>query len=74
MLNNHTKKLLKNFVYEFEGCSLQELQKNDLFIYCKILNLFAAANDLKQLNIDLYYFLKDLYLFEIKDPVKYLDY
>lgn len=74
MLNNYTKKLLKNFVYEFEGCSLQELQKNDLFIYCKILNLFAAANDLKELNNDLYYTLKELYLIEIKDPVKFLNY
>ena len=71
MLNNYTKKLLKNFVMEFEGVNLQEL---DIFLYCKILNVFVEANDLKQLNKELSIFLKELYMLDIKNVVEFLNY
>jgi len=70
-LNNHTKKLFKNFCIEFEGVNPQKL---DFFTYATILSWFINCNNLKQLNNELKTILKELYLLEIKDPVKYLDY
>lgn len=73
-MNNFRKKIFNNFCVEFEGCSAAELEKIDLMMYTTILKWFTRDSTLEQLNDELYYILKELYLIDINNPVKYLHY
>lgn len=73
-MDNYRKKIFNNFCEEFEGCSAAELEKNNIFQYCMILNWIARPTSLKELNEDLVYIIDELYLLRVDNPLKFLFY
>ena len=74
-MNNVIKKIFYNFCIEFEGQRTpQQIAAEDLRHYTTLLKWFTRDDTLDQLNDELQYILKELYLIDIKDPVKMLFY